>query len=115
MYENFSIYVVNDEILNCISDIIFKLGKLEIFSCDIKNEPSKIDPFDRQEFLKIDQIRDIEIDSKFNFKYPKAQLINPLIDNLFKWLNNAKNKTHPLIYIPIFLYWLLFIQPFNDY
>lgn len=115
MYENFSIYVVNDEILNCISDIIFKLGKLEIFSCDIKNETSKIDPFDRQEFLKIDQIRDIEIDSKFNFKYPKAQLINPLIDNLFKWLNNAKNKTHPLIYIPIFLYGLLFIQPFNDY
>ena len=48
------------------------------------------------------------------FVCPPPEMINKLINDLFKWLNDNKNTIHPLILSSIFHYEFVFIHPFSD-
>lgn len=48
------------------------------------------------------------------FVCPPPEIINKLINDLFKWLNDNKNTIHPLILSSIFHYEFVFIHPFSD-
>ena len=41
-------------------------------------------------------------------------MVPTLMENLFKWMNEAKEKINPLILSSIFHYEFVFIHPFSD-
>lgn len=48
------------------------------------------------------------------FICPPEEMVKPLMNNLFAWLNKNKNVIHPLILSSIFHYEFVFIHPFSD-
>ena len=48
------------------------------------------------------------------FMAPPHKMVPTLMDNLFKWMNQAKEKVNPLILSSIFHYEFVFIHPFSD-
>ena len=52
---------------------------------------------------------DVEI-----FMAPPHKLVPSLMDNLFNWMNEVKDKINPLILSSIFHYEFVFIHPFSD-
>ena len=48
------------------------------------------------------------------FMCPSHKLVPNLMDNLFIWMNEAKNKINPLILSSVFHYEFVFIHPFSD-
>lgn len=48
------------------------------------------------------------------FVCPKGDRVNILINDLFEWLNENKDKIHPLILSSIFHYEFVFIHPFTN-
>lgn len=45
---------------------------------------------------------------------PPHKMVPTLMDNLFKWMNQAKENVNPLILSSIFHYEFVFIHPFSD-
>ena len=48
------------------------------------------------------------------FMAPPHTMVPKLMDNLFNWMNEAKDKVNPLILSSIFHYEFVFIHPFSD-
>ena len=48
------------------------------------------------------------------FMAPPARLVPQLMDHLFDWMKEAKDRVHPLILGSVFHYEFLFIHPFSD-
>lgn len=48
------------------------------------------------------------------FTCPPHTIVPVLMDNLFNWMNNAKEEVNPLILSSIFHYEFVFIHPFSD-
>ena len=48
------------------------------------------------------------------FMAPPARLVSKLMDDLFCWMNEAKERVHPLILSSVFHYEFVFIHPFSD-
>ena len=48
------------------------------------------------------------------FTCPPHKLVPSLMDNLFNWMNEAKDKINPLILSSVFHYEFVFIHPFHD-
>lgn len=48
------------------------------------------------------------------FMAPPARFVPQLMDELFDWMNRAKNQVHPLIISSVFHYEFVFIHPFSD-
>ena len=48
------------------------------------------------------------------FMAPPHTMVPILMDNLFNWMNEAKDKVNPLILSAIFHYEFVFIHPFSD-
>ena len=48
------------------------------------------------------------------FMAPSARLVPELMQKLFDWMNESKNKIHPLILSAVFHYEFVFIHPFSD-
>lgn len=48
------------------------------------------------------------------FMCPPAKLVDTLMEQLFNWLNKAKECVHPLILSSVFHYEFVFIHPFGD-
>lgn len=48
------------------------------------------------------------------FVCPPEEMVNPLMNDLFEWLNTNKDIIHPLILSSIFHYEFVFIHPFSD-
>ena len=48
------------------------------------------------------------------FMAPPARLVPELMNDLFDWLNRAKEDVHPLILSSVFHYEFVFIHPFTD-
>ena len=48
------------------------------------------------------------------FVAPGPKHVEPLINDLFNWMNRSKEKIHPLILSSIFHYEFVFIHPFSD-
>lgn len=48
------------------------------------------------------------------FVCPPPEMVNKLMSDLFKWLNDNKDTIHPLILSSIFHYEFVFIHPFSD-
>ena len=48
------------------------------------------------------------------FMAPSADIVPELMQQLFDWINQSKEKVHPLILSSIFHYEFLFIHPFSD-
>ena len=48
------------------------------------------------------------------FTCPPHRLVPSLMDNLFNWMNEVKDKINPLILSSIFHYEFVFIHPFHD-
>lgn len=48
------------------------------------------------------------------FVCPPSQMVEPLMNNLFNWMRENKEKLHPLILSSIFHYEFVFIHPFSD-
>ena len=48
------------------------------------------------------------------FMAPPARFVPQLMDDLFNWINDAKDTIHPLILSSVFHYEFVFIHPFSD-
>lgn len=48
------------------------------------------------------------------FVAPKPEYVETLINNLFSWMTEMKDKIHPLILSSVFHYEFVFIHPFSD-
>lgn len=48
------------------------------------------------------------------FMAPPARLVPQLMEELFDWMNEAKDSVHPLILSSVFHYEFVFIHPFSD-
>ncbi|MBQ1959829.1 MAG: Fic family protein, partial [Firmicutes bacterium] len=48
------------------------------------------------------------------FMAPPAKLVLQLMEDLFSWMNSAKDSVHPLILSSVFHYEFVFIHPFSD-
>ena len=48
------------------------------------------------------------------FVCPPPEMVNGLMENLFNWMKENKDKLHPLILSSIFHYEFVFIHPFSD-
>ena len=90
-----------------------------------------INPYSIEELLRVHSIMTnltIEESGKFRsgaegvfdergnciFIAPQPEYVKGLIENLFIWLNENKNKIHPLILSSVFHYEFIFIHPFSD-
>lgn len=51
---------------------------------------------------------------KMIFMAPPENMVPELMDNLFSWMNSAKEEVNPLILSSIFHYEFVFIHPFTD-
>lgn len=56
----------------------------------------------------------IKKEDKIIFMAPDSFLVPSLMKSLFKYINDNKNKIHPLILASIFHYYFVFIHPFTD-
>ncbi len=45
---------------------------------------------------------------------PKPEMVNDLMEQLFNWMKENKDKVHPLILSSVFHYEFVFIHPFSD-
>ncbi len=52
--------------------------------------------------------------NKCIFVCPPPEIINNLVENLFNWMKENKDKLHPLILSSVFHYEFVFIHPFSD-
>lgn len=48
------------------------------------------------------------------FMAPPARFVPQLMEDLFKWMEDAQNSVHPLILSSVFHYEFVFIHPFSD-
>ena len=48
------------------------------------------------------------------FMAPSARLVPEIMQNLFDWMKESKDKVHPLILSAVFHYEFVFIHPFSD-
>lgn len=48
------------------------------------------------------------------FMCPPTKMVDTLMEQLFNWLNEAKDRVHPLILSSVFHYEFVFIHPFGD-
>ena len=48
------------------------------------------------------------------FMAPPAKFVSQQMDQLFQWMNEAKDSVHPLILSSVFHYEFVFIHPFSD-
>ena len=48
------------------------------------------------------------------FMAPPARLVSELMQNLFNWLEKAKDTVHPLLLSSVFHYEFVFVHPFSD-
>ncbi len=48
------------------------------------------------------------------FMAPPARMVPQLMEDLFSWMNDSKDKVHPLILSAVFHYEFVFIHPFSD-
>lgn len=48
------------------------------------------------------------------FVCPPPEMVKSLIENLFSWMTENKDKLHPLILSSVFHYEFVFIHPFSD-
>ena len=123
-----SLFILNEEfnLLNIVcSDIVLSfLSKCEYLLVD------NINPYSVEDLKKIQGILTfaIEDDSgKFRnhgeavydgdvqiFMAPPHRMVPALMDNLFNWMNEVKEKVNPLILSSIFHYEFVFIRPFSD-
>ena len=90
----------------------------------------KVDPYSVEDLKKIHGILTFLIEKdagKFRnhgegvydgdvciFTCPPHNLVPSLMDNLFNWMNEVKDKINPLILSSIFHYEFVFIHPFHD-
>lgn len=51
---------------------------------------------------------------KVIFVAPSEKMVPALMQDLFEWLKDSKEKVHPLIYSSVFHYEFVFIHPFGD-
>ncbi len=51
---------------------------------------------------------------KMIFMAPPENMVCPLMEQLFEWMNKAKEKVNPLILSSVFHYEFVFIHPFTD-
>lgn len=51
---------------------------------------------------------------KMIFMAPPENMVSPLMEQLFEWMNKAKEKVNPLILSSVFHYEFVFIHPFTD-
>lgn len=51
---------------------------------------------------------------KLIFMCPPSKMVTTLMEQLFNWLNEAKDRVHPLILSSVFHYEFVFIHPFGD-
>ena len=51
---------------------------------------------------------------KVIFVAPSEKMVPSLMQDLFEWLKDSKEKVHPLIYSSVFHYEFVFIHPFGD-
>ena len=93
-------------------------------------EIDKVNPYSVEDLKKIQGILTFAIENdsgKFRnhgeavydgnvqiFMAPPHTMVPTLIDNLFNWLNKAKEDVNPLILSSIFHYEFVFIHPFSD-
>lgn len=91
---------------------------------------SKIDPYSIEDLKKIHGIMTfliVERNGKFRnhgegvydgdkciFMAPPENMVPELMEQLFNWMKESKNKVHPLILSSIFHYEFVFIHPFSD-
>ena len=91
---------------------------------------SKIDPYSIEDLKKIHGIMTfltVERNGKFRnhgegvydgdrciFMAPPENMVPELMEQLFNWMKEAKDKVHPLILSSIFHYEFVFIHPFSD-
>lgn len=91
---------------------------------------SKINPYSIDELKRIHGIMTfltVEENGKFRthgegvfdggkciFMAPPENMVPELMEQLFTWLNEAKDKVHPLILSSVFHYEFVFIHPFSD-
>ena len=91
---------------------------------------SKIDPFDIQSLKQFHGIMTkylVEESGEFRsgeegvfngdeciFMAPPARFVPQLMDDLFDWMNEARETVHPLILSSVFHYEFVFIHPFSD-
>ena len=91
-------YLVNDETIKHISNIMLKIGKKEkkVTDFDNKNKTflllQNYDPFNKFDFEKMGAYRSTKIENDYNFSYPNPDIIPNLINNLFTYLNAKKKK-----------------------
>lgn len=52
--------------------------------------------------------------NQYIFMAPPARFVSQLMDNLFEWMEEARNTVHPLILSSVFHYEFVFIHPFAD-
>ena len=94
------------------------------------NKISKIDPYSIEDLKKIHGIMTfltVERNGKFRnhgegvydgdkciFMAPPGNMVPELMEQLFNWMKEAKDKVHPLILSSIFHYEFVFIHPFSD-
>ena len=52
--------------------------------------------------------------NKCIFVAPGPKQVEPLMNNLFNWMKDSKEKIHPLILSSVFHYEFVFIHPFSD-
>ena len=134
-----SLAIENNELsLNQVKDIIN--GKPVIGNQkdiqEVKNaykayeELKNINPYSIEELKRIHEIMTFlveEENGKFRthgegvydgdvliFMCPPAKMVNQLMEQLFNWLNNSKDRVHPLILSSVFHYEFVFIHPFGD-
>lgn len=185
MKKNYPPYKITDKILNCVSDIMKKIGEANYFESlnkypelrrksrirsihsslaiennqlslfqvegvingkpvigeqkdiqEVKNaykayeQIDKINPYSVEDLKKIHGILTFLIEQdagKFRnhgeavydgdiqiFMAPPHTMVSTLMDNLFNWMNEAKENVNPLILSSIFHYEFVFIHPFSD-
>ncbi len=121
MNKNIYNYKITSEILLKISSIMEMLGrlnKLNIINDNWNNLLKKINPFNKNDLLKIRKKRfenDNVFDSNFVFKHSDYNNIDNDINDLFLFLNDNKYTIHPLILYIIIYYNLILIKPFDKY
>ena len=94
------------------------------------NELNNINPYDIEELKRVHGIMTFLVEEESGmfrthgegvydgdrliFMCPPAELVPSHMNDLFSWLNEAKEVVHPLILSSVFHYEFVFIHPFGD-
>lgn len=113
MKEYISPYVISDKMLNKISDIMQELSKITIFNdtdkCDIIDNILNLENlYFKHTGNTLNNYRNIDL-----LNHPNNKDIPSLMNNLFKWIKYAKDKTHPLLLAGVVYSSFIFINPFD--